>query len=146
MKLTAVEEKDFIEKISLLDDIDKRGERDGRTLLIHSVFYNCRQIAEYFIKNGSTINLKDKQGFTALHAAVSSGNTELVELLLSNGASVNEKDVYGNTPLHRTTPQNPRIIKLLLAAGADCYDENNYGVSTYQIFLAYPDIIDLFES
>ncbi len=145
MEITDSEEKELIDIISTLDNINMKGLADGRTLLIHSAFYNCFKIAEYLLKNGADINAKDKTGFTPLHAAVSSQNTEMVEFLISNGASVIEKDVYGNTPLHRVSPQNKETIKLLLTAGADCHNENNYGVSAYQVFLVYPDIISLFD-
>lgn len=50
------------------------------------------------------INLKDKKGWTALHAAVYFGHTKVVKALLSEGLKknldINARDRMGSTPLH----------------------------------------------
>jgi ankyrin repeat protein len=60
--------------------------------------------------------------FTPLLFAAPFGNFETVELLVGAGANVNAKDVRGMTPLElalATDRPDPRIIRLLLAKGAD---------------------------
>src|SRR5688500_12446745 len=59
---------------------------------------------------------------TALHVAVTGGNYDVIELLLKSGAVVNAADVRGMTPLMwavATDRADPRIVRLLLAHGAD---------------------------
>jgi len=59
---------------------------------------------------------------TALHVAVTGGNADVVDLLLKSGAPVNAADVRGMTPLMwavATDRADPRIVRLLLAHGAD---------------------------
>ena len=59
---------------------------------------------------------------TPLLSAVPYGNYETVALLVNAGASVNAKDVRGMTPLAMAVSSDrpdPRIVRLLLAKGAD---------------------------
>jgi ankyrin repeat protein len=59
---------------------------------------------------------------TALHTAITGGNVDVVESLLKAGASVNAADSRGMTPLVwavATDRPEPRIVRLLLAHGAD---------------------------
>lgn len=59
---------------------------------------------------------------TALHLAATGGNPQVVESLLKAGAAVNAADTRGMTPLVfavATDRPDPRIIRLLLANGAD---------------------------
>lgn len=51
------------------------------------------------ILNGTDINSKDKQGWTALHWAVEKNNPELVDLLIQNGADIYHKDMFKKSPL-----------------------------------------------
>src|SRR5581483_5955016 len=60
--------------------------------------------------------------FTPLLLASTYGPPELVEMLLKARAKVNVTDARGMTPLHfavTSDHQNPEIIRMLLAAGAD---------------------------
>uniref|UniRef100_T1H9E5 ANK_REP_REGION domain-containing protein n=1 Tax=Rhodnius prolixus TaxID=13249 RepID=T1H9E5_RHOPR len=49
------------------------------------------------------INVKDQDGYSALHLAVIAGNLSLAKLLLSQGADVNSADNEGHTPAHWAT-------------------------------------------
>lgn len=52
-------------------------------------------------KNRTLVNQENyKNGHTALHEAVNSGNLDAVELLLKNGADINAKTHHGDTLLH----------------------------------------------
>lgn len=133
----------IIDKILTLPDINMQG-CDGRTLLIHASFYNCMAVIKTLIDNNANLNCRDDCGYTALHAAVTARNINVTEYLLLHGASVDSVDSYGNTPLFRTTHLDIDIIKLLLAHGADPFAKNNYGVSTYDKYLNYPDVLALF--
>ena len=64
---------------------------------------------------------------TALHMAMTGGNAGIVESLLKAGAPVNAADTRGMTPLVwavATDRPEPRIIRLLLAHGADAAAEH----------------------
>ena len=80
---------------------------------------------EYYITN---INLKDKEGDTALIKAINIKNKEIVKILCDNGADVNLKDKEGNTPLIYAMfkLKNPfgiinivKILEILCNYGAD---------------------------
>src|SRR5262249_56270281 len=61
-------------------------------------------------------------GLTALMMAVPYGPTELVHALLDAHANPNARDVRGMTPLMLSVAsenQDPKVVKMLLAAGAD---------------------------
>lgn len=57
------------------------------------------------------MNLKNKLGDTALHAAAWKGRTEAVDLLLLNGAETNIVNQEGKTPLDLA--RDPEIIDKL---------------------------------
>jgi ankyrin repeat protein len=64
---------------------------------------------------------------TALHMAMTGGNADIVESLLKAGARVNAADTRGMTPLVwavATDRPEPRIVRLLLAHGADAAAEH----------------------
>lgn len=69
---------------------------------------------------GADVNLRNRQGNTALHVAAEGRNTQVVELLLKAGAAVNAEDKWKQTPLHIAAWQSTTdIIAILLDAGAD---------------------------
>ncbi|MDD5773688.1 MAG: ankyrin repeat domain-containing protein [bacterium] len=72
------------------------------------------------LDQGADINVKDRNGITALITAVWNSYTEIVKLLLEKGADVNAKDDYGRTVLMKAVEDgNIEIIKLLMDKGAD---------------------------
>lgn len=139
-----ISDEALIEQIGMLEDINAIG-RAGRTLLIHAALYRRIDVANYLLENGADMLIKDKNGFTALHAAVTAKSYEIAKNLLEYGAPVNIKDNFGNVPLMRASHFSLDIITLLLDCGADCMMENNFGVSAYSAFQAYPDIIKLMD-
>ena len=83
----------------------------------------------------SLVSAIDNTGCTALHFAVTTGDSETVSLLLSAKASlINVQDDHGQTPLHYACfkTKNKPLLKLLLA-----HDEcdpnliNNYGFTPF---------------
>lgn len=78
------------------------------------------------INTGFNINIKDKNGQTALHVAVEHGNLEIVRFLLNKGAKVNVKDKSKRTSLAMifTSFEDDvniinEIFRLLVLNGAD---------------------------
>lgn len=81
--------------------------------------------AKYFIEElGVDVNIRDAEGFTALHHAAARGDNEVIKYLLSKGANVMAVNRAGqttvdmaNSPEQRTQPY-PETIKLLESLGA----------------------------
>ncbi|KAL3697785.1 hypothetical protein R1sor_011861 [Riccia sorocarpa] len=82
------------------------------------------------IENGTTINLQDSDGRTALHWAADRGHLSAVELLIQKGAEIHSKDVEGQTALHyAVTCEQEEIAKYLVSKGADPAVPDNEGVT-----------------
>uniref|UniRef100_A0A3P9KT94 Inversin n=1 Tax=Oryzias latipes TaxID=8090 RepID=A0A3P9KT94_ORYLA len=64
------------------------------------------------------INMADKYGGTALHAAALSGHVSTVQLLLEKGAMVDALDVMKHTPLFRACEMGHRDVILALIKGS----------------------------
>ncbi|XP_028326601.1 inversin isoform X2 [Gouania willdenowi] len=64
------------------------------------------------------INMADKYGGTALHAASLSGHVSTVKLLLEKGAMVDPMDVMKHTPLFRACEMGYRDVILTLIKGS----------------------------
>jgi ankyrin repeat protein len=81
--------------------------------------------ARYFVEElGVDINMRDADGFTALHHAAARGDNEMIKYLVSKGADVMAVNRAGqttvdmaNSPEQRTQPF-PETIKLLEGMGA----------------------------
>ena len=74
----------------------------------------CKEVRE-------NINLTNRAGITALHAASRRGNTAMVETLLKvEGIEINQQDKHGNTPLHAACASgNLNTVAVLIKYGAD---------------------------
>lgn len=68
----------------------------GRTCLHLAVLQGHKEIAEYLLTKGATVNAKDTNGRTALHVAALKGNKEIASLLVSKGAdkTIQDNDKY----------------------------------------------------
>ena len=82
-------------------------------------------------KNGSLIEVRDRDGSTPLHCAAWKGHAEVVELLLDAGADIddhNENGHWGMSPLHAAAHGNQRkVAEVLLARGASLNAKNQNG-------------------
>ena len=74
-------------------------------------------MVKILVLNGANINAKDKNNWTLLHYALSSGSVTICHFLVENGADVNACDIHGFRPLHFTN--NIEIIQILLLNGAN---------------------------
>lgn len=85
---------------SILIEKSKRKWRtssDGLSPLMIAVTANRAEIVRFMLENGANVNLKNREGKTALNFSKSS---EISKLLIGHGASVEEKDENGRTSLH----------------------------------------------
>jgi len=78
-------------------------DKFGRTPLMYSCLGDHSECAEFLIKCGADVNMKDMLGRTSLLWAAHKGNFSCLKLLLSRGADWKEKDNEGQTSLHLST-------------------------------------------
>ena len=94
-----------------------------------------------------TINIRNKGGLTALHAAAYGGHVDVVELLIERGAAVNEsKNLYHMSPLHAAAEEGHKeVVELLMAKGADieAKERNGYTPLTQAGWRQYWDTAGL---
>eukprot|EP00854_Cymbomonas_tetramitiformis_P001000 gene1000-1524_t len=86
------------------------------------------------LKRGVDVNLANKVGWTAAHAAASGGHVQLLNALLREGADVEAKDLAGRTPAH-TAAQKGRlaVLKWLDRQGVDLEAADGKGATVYQL-------------
>lgn len=64
------------------------------------VGYGRRDVVEFLLSAGASIQARDDGGLHPLHNACSFGHADVVRLLLEAGASPNTRDNWNYTPLH----------------------------------------------
>ena len=90
------------------------------SLLMSACAYGSIKCAVYLIESGANTNLKNFNGFTALHWAAFTGKTETLSLLLTNNADIESRTNDGKTPLHVAAMRgHHNFILELLHNGAD---------------------------
>lgn len=74
---------------------------------------NNINLLKAIVRYGGDVTLSKTSGTTALHTAVSEGNTEMVKFLLDQGANIDEPDVHGWTPRALADHQGHEEINVL---------------------------------
>ena len=83
---------------------------------------------EVLIQQGADVNIKNKDGNTALIIASEKGSLDLVNMLLENGADVQQKDGRGWTALMwASSCRNKEIVEMLISKGADINAKSQEG-------------------
>lgn len=116
-------------KTNDIDKVKKLLEENPRLIEIQTPFgsflheatmHGMYNIAEYLIKKGINVNIKNGLGNTsALREAAYSGNLNILKLLYNNGAAIDITSSEEN-PLFAAIPNNHiEIVKYLVAQGID---------------------------
>ena len=97
--------------------------------LFHDTVESGKQkIVGLFLKKGIDINVRDKDGRTALHKAVLGESIVRANMLLAHGADVNIKDKNNHTALHIAASRNvPELVTLLIENGAEIREKDDDG-------------------
>jgi ankyrin repeat protein len=116
--------------VNAVDSTDK----SGHTALMAAAAQSNTAMVKALIQKGADVNMATTDGAsvkngplafkgrTALMMAGPYGSTEIIRAFLDAHADVNARDIAGMTPLMfavASENQDPEVIKMLLAAGAD---------------------------
>lgn len=109
-------------RVSKGADIDAIGEdihtiynEPGRTKLHLACALGDRDMAEFLIGKGATVNVRGARNRTPLMQAAASGHLQVVELLISKGADINARDNKGQTALSWAKKQGRDEIAAVLS-------------------------------
>ena len=95
-------------------------------------------VLELLVTRGASLELGDREGITALHHAVISGQSEAVRYLLEQGADVNCLDSSGRSPLDVAVYQGrEELVELLLEHGANMEKTDVRGIRVLDRVIAY---------
>lgn len=97
-------------------------EEQGRNIysLHNTAGFGKSKMVKFLIENGTSVNLEDDRGYTALFYAIENGKEENVKILIENGANVNHlvEGKFKPLPFAIGKKQND-IASILERAGAD---------------------------
>jgi ankyrin repeat protein len=106
-------------------------DKDGVSLIKWCAYYGDVSAIRFLLANGeSAASLAGELNAAAFH-----GHWRLCQFLIENGANPNQAlDDTGETPLHaalcKTSPSHDRVIRVLMANGADPNAKTKVGVTT----------------
>ncbi|MBD2744760.1 ankyrin repeat domain-containing protein [Coleofasciculus sp. FACHB-1120] len=109
-------------ELDILSEEDGLGE--GKTALMHvaeSFFATGKraEVVKMLVEAGANINLKGKDGRTALMWAALPGYADATQALIEAGADLDARDDEGNTAMMLAEARrHPKIVRLLKQAGA----------------------------
>ena len=140
--------QDFIKKYKK-EDINKQNKY-GYSCLHRAIGGHHWDTVNFLLDEGIDINLKDKEGNTALHYMVDhmefnyEEGMKVIKRLLDMGAEVNEPYKNGTTPLMEATAKTIQKEgferwKLFLQYNPDIYKEDADGYSCYSMAKEYCD-------
>ncbi|XP_053061342.1 ankyrin repeat domain-containing protein 65 isoform X5 [Acinonyx jubatus] len=98
--------------------------------LLQAVWRGHPGLVTKLLRQGASVEERDRAGRTPLHLAVLRGHVPLVRLLLQRGAAVGAADRAGRTPLHEAAWHgHSRVAELLLQRGAPAAARSRAGLT-----------------
>jgi uncharacterized protein len=115
----------------------------GNSLLIQSVRQDNKDFFDYLLQRRARLNLRNRNGETALSLAAYMGKSAFVQRLLDAGAEVN---MYGWSPLaYAAFNGHVAIAELLLKRGAEVNAQTENGATALLLAARYGhiEVVDL---
>jgi ankyrin repeat protein len=109
---------------------DDEGQSGLTALMVTTDLPEKLEALKLLLKHRANPHLATKKGNTALTYAVDCGNLAALELLLDAGCKPHGRLLKG--PIVRHTPDSLKMLKLLVAAGADLHVSDLFSFSTSQ--------------
>jgi uncharacterized protein len=98
---------------SIISSIELNG------ILFNASENGCDDLAKTLLKDGASLQARDREANTPLSRAARAGHASLVELYAANGGELDERNLKGSTPLFLAVENNrTAIVELLLKLGA----------------------------
>lgn len=114
----------------------------GRTLFMHAAENGHLKIVQKMLNQYEPETLfaqADEKGLTAAHLAASKGHSEVMEAMLAKKLDLGAVDELGRGILHSAMlGGSPKLIRILLGAGADAQAEDKEGRTPAKIRGALP--------
>ncbi|XP_062840143.1 inversin isoform X1 [Anolis carolinensis] len=134
----------FFKHPSMKDDSDL----EGRTSFMWAAGKGSDDVIQRMLdlKLDIDINMTDKYGGTALHAAALSGHVSTVQLLLKHAAQIDATDVMKHTPLFRACEMGHKeVIQALIKGGArvDLVDQDGHSPLHWAALGGNPDVCQI---
>lgn len=108
-------------------DILEHENRLGENALMLAAIKGLKSVANAMVQLGAEVN---REGWTALHYAATSGHVEMIQLLVDKAAYVDAVSPNGTTPIMMAVRFNHRpAAAALIAAGADPTMSNQSGLT-----------------
>lgn len=120
----------------------------GVTAMMFSLIAGSTDVALKLIEKGAEVNSRDVDGRTALVEALTSENeipAEIIEFLVRRGADVNIRLAGGLTPLMIAVSGDPRVVRLLVEAGADLNAQDDRGAGARERAAENPENVRILE-
>ena len=127
---------EFLEENGVKDIFDeKKAEKLGLELVEEC---GCNEVnlekVKELVEKGADVNLKDKEGYTALMNASCDSNKEIAEFLVAHGAEINVKGNDGMTALIFASRGGYKdIVELLVNNGADVNIKEKQGMTALML-------------
>ncbi len=122
--------QDCIESGISVDHADPAGE----TPIFHIIGAGSGKAFQLLFKNDANVRLRDNQGNTTLHKAVTFGRMEFAVQLIEEGLDINATNKVGATALHYAVRSaNLSMVNLLIEKGANSVMKDEKGSTPTEV-------------
>ena len=125
-------------------NIDERDPNGCTALMLLTEDEDFAEMVQKFVDAGAGLDIKNKDGATALMRASDENCAEIVEILIKAGAGLDIIDGDGKTALMRATCRGYRkIAEILIKAGADLEIKDGDGKTALKQAIDFDRLIDI---
>ena len=121
-----------------------------QTPLVHAALKGYPKVAKKALELGADINIGEKDGYTAMHAAATSGQYEVMQVLIDFGLNPDDFHRDGFSPLHRacwgSEKRHAKTVEVLLNAGVDPEMVARGGIKTCRSITSNQNTLKLLDS